>query len=1008
MIWNSLMLKSPKTNCYAFLIGVLGIALGIIGVQFAEQLNWIKFFDNVHWTFGTFFAAVLAWLGYYQAPTLEIANIRRWFALGFSGYALGQLIWDIQIFFNYQAFPAPSDLFYLCLGPCQLWALILEIRAHQKKSHHKFIFLDTLALSTAALTLVLVLYLPKRGNLDLLSLMVLIAYPVSLLIVISTELMTIPSLRLRISNNLLLFIFTSMITAWSWMRWNLLALTGETIDGDIWNASFSIAILLAGFSISFRQIEISKQARWDLWCEIFLRFLPLVNVLLACITMIVVSTEQFGLGLEQGLTLIGAIIVILLAIIRQAVLLQEHEQLLATQSLLRTVLDTVPIRVFWKDKQSRYLGCNTAFAKDAGLKNTQAVIGKTDYQMNWQQQAEQYQADDQQVMQSKQAKLNYEEPQYTADGQMIYLRTSKVPLLNSQNDVIGILGVYDDITLLKKYQDKLMLTAKVFDNTEESIMITNAEQQLIDVNQAFCKITGYSREEVLGKNPRILKSGYHDDKFYRQMWQSITKTGHWHGELWSRKKNGDIYPKWITISAITDDTGTVTNYVGIFSDISLLKQQEKQLEHIAHYDALTGVPNRVLLVDRMKQAIAQAKRSQKLLMVCFLDLDGFKPINDTYGHHIGDQVLIKFSERVLENIRETDTLARLGGDEFVLLLQDLDKIQDCIHKVEQLLNNIAEPININKLSLTITASIGITIYPLDDQEADALLRHADYAMYKVKKSGKNGYLFYDADADQIEQNRQLYLQEIAYGITENQFELFYQPKVDMNTHQVIGAEALIRWRHPNKGLLSPILFLSAMENTPLEVTLGDWVIEHALKQLSDWRALGLELIISVNITGQQLLEVDFIDKLEILFAKYPNVPAHLLEFEILESTALEIERSCQVIMTACSKLGVSFALDDFGTGYSSLAYLKQLPVSTLKVDQTFVRDMLDDLGDYAIVEAVIALAKVFDRKIVAEGVETEQHFAELQKMGCQIAQGFGIAKPMPAAQFYDWYQQRQS
>lgn len=993
----------PKKNWIIFIGGWLGIVIGMVGTHLADNPNWIKFFDNLHWTSGTLSAALLAWLGYQQAANAQIAKARLWFAIGFSAYAAGQLVWDIQTLLNYSEFPSPSDLFYLWLGPCQLVGLLIEICSNRQKSTYKIIFLDTLALSAAALTLVLVLYLPNRGDLDFLSLSVLIGYPVSLLIVSSTVLMMIPSLRLRISFNLLLFVLTSIVTAGSWMRWNLLALTNTTIDGEPLNALFSIAILLSGFSITFRQLEESQQARWDNLCEGFLRFLPLLNVLLSCVAVIAVSSHHLELHLESAITITGAMTVILLAIIRQGVLLKEHEQLLLTQALLRTVLDTVPIRVFWKDKNFQYLGCNTAFAQDTGLNRSEELIGKNDYQLSWREQAALFQADDHEVMTTGQAKLNYEEPLNNSDGRTIWLRTSKVPLLNRDGTVIGVLGVYDDITLLKDYHDKLMLMAKIFEHTQEAIIITNAKMEIIDVNDAFSQITGYTREDVLGKNPNLFKSEYHGNDFYHDMWQIINTTGHWSGEIWNRKKNGEIYPEWITISAINDDTGDISHYVGISSDITLLKQHEKQLEHIAHYDALTGIPNRVLLVDRMKQAIAQSHRDQNFLAVCYLDLDGFKPINDSNGHHIGDQVLIKISDRIIHTIRQGDTLARLGGDEFVILLQGLEKIDDCIHSVKRLLEHIAQPISIENQLFTVTASIGVTIYPNDDQESDALLRHADQAMYQAKQSGKNRYFLYDANADKLTHKQQQFLNEIEQGLISDQFELFYQPKVNMTDRKVVGVEALIRWHHPQRGLLSPALFLPMIENSELEVQLGDWVIDHALAQIYQWQQSGHDISVSVNVAGRQLLDANFINKLHVAFANYPSIPQYLLEFEILETTALEIERSCSVIMTACSQLGVSFALDDFGTGYSTLTYLKQLPVSTLKVDQSFVRDMLEDSGDRAIVEGVIALAKVFDRHIVAEGVETEQHFLALQEMGCQFAQGYGIARPMPAKAFYEWY-----
>lgn len=469
------------------------------------------------------------------------------------------------------------------------------------------------------------------------------------------------------------------------------------------------------------------------------------------------------------------------------------------------------------------------------------------------------------------------------------------------------------------------------------------------------------------------------------------------------KKDGEIYPTFTTVSVITNTDGQVSHYVGISSDITELKKHEKQLERIAHYDTLTGIPNRVLLADRMKQAIAQTKRDKKLLAICYLDLDGFKPVNDTFGHHIGDQVLIKFTDRITLLIREGDTIARLGGDEFVILLQGLEHAEECIHCLERLLVKIAEPIIIDNLTASVTASIGLTLYPIDDQDPDTLLRHADYAMYIAKQSGKNRYHRYDHLEDIAAMGQKKFLNEIAEGLRNREFELYYQPKVSVVDKKVVGVEALIRWNNPQKGLMLPASFLSAMENTELEIELGDWVINQALFQSQQWLQLGYFIPISINVTGQQLLQSTFVDKLLTVFAKYPDVPHTLLQLEILETAALELNHSIAVIQSVTSKLGLTFALDDFGTGYSTLTYLKELPVSTLKIDQSFVKDMVGDAEDRAIVEGVIALSKIFGMTTVAEGVETDGQFQALQMMECQIAQGFGIAKPMPEKEFISWY-----
>lgn len=996
----------PINNQYSkvFLVGSFGILIGILGCYVATESMWMKFFDNLHWTSGTFASAICAGLSYKEAISREQRLVKIWFLLGFGGYALGQLIWDIQVFANYNKFPSPSDLFYLWLGPCLVFGLITEIYIHKlSRITYKIILLDVLSLSIASLALVLILYLPQRGAVDSVSFLVLIAYPVSLLMVVNLSLIMIPTLRLTLSNHLLWFLVGLIVIALSWMRWNLLALIGFTMDGEMLNAAFSIGILIAGISSSTWNLKKSESAQWDSVCESFLRLMPLVNVLLASTAMIFVFDNHNKVGIQQNLTIGAALLVIVMAMIRQRLLLNEREQLLLTQSFLRTIIDASPQRIFWKDTDCRYLGCNAVFAKDAGVMNPEDLIGKNDYELSWSENAALYQADDKDVMVRKESKLNYEEPQMTDTGDIIWLRTSKIPLQNQEGNVIGILGMYDDITELKEYYDKLNLMKSMFEHTQENIMIANSKKELIDVNAAFTKITGYERDEVLGKNPRFLRSGYQSDEFYKNMWQSVNDTGYWSGEIWDRKKDGQLYPSFTTLSAINDNNGDPSHYVSIATDITALKKHEKQLERTAHYDALTGIPNRLLLADRMKQAIAQTKRDKKLLAVCYIDLDGFKPINDNFGHHIGDQVLIKVTERIIPIIREGDTLARLGGDEFVILLLGLEDLDQCIQCVERLLVAIAKSIEIDDLTATVTASIGLTIYPIDDHDPDTLLRHADHAMYIAKQSGKNRYHYYDGSIDEQNLTEQQFLNEVSEGLKNEQFELYYQPKVSMADKSVVGVEALIRWNHPQKGFLTPALFLPAIEKTKLEIELGDWVINQALFQSQQWLESGHFIPISINVTGQQLLESDFIDKLMTVFAKYPNVPNTLLELEILETAALEIDYSFSVIELIKSKLGLTFALDDFGTGYSTLTYLKQLPASVLKIDQSFVRDMLDDVGDKAIVEGVIALAKVFNMKTVAEGVETDDHFQSLKIMGCEVAQGYGIAKPMPEKDFMQWY-----
>ncbi len=546
------------------------------------------------------------------------------------------------------------------------------------------------------------------------------------------------------------------------------------------------------------------------------------------------------------------------------------------------------------------------------------------------------------------------------------------------------------------------LAASVFANTHDGIVITDADNVIIDVNNAFCRITGYQREEVIGKQPSLLKSGRHTVEFYVGLWRGILLNGHWSGEIWNRKKNGDIYVALTSISLVRDEKGDIHHYIGLFADITSLKNHEYDLERVAHYDALTGVPNRVLLADRMSQALAQTKRSRKLMAVCYLDLDGFKIINDQYGHDAGDQLLIEISRRIKDCLRTGDTVARIGGDEFVLILQELNKESECDAILERMLLSVAEPVLIRGNKLGVSASLGFTLFPDDASDAETLMRHADQAMYVAKQSGKNRYHRFDPQLDRITLAHGELIAQIEMGLAQHEFELYFQPKVNMLTGDIIGNEALIRWNHPRRGLLPPMEFLPAINDTDLIIQLGDWVLVHALECQEIWVQQGINITISVNVAPRHLLQDNFVPQLKKHLAKHPTLNPSYLELEILETAALEDIGKVSAVMRECQKLGVSFALDDFGTGYSSLTYLKSLPAQTLKIDQSFIRDMLNDDEDLAIVEAIINLTQIFHRHVIAEGVESIVHGQKLLSLGCEYAQGYGIAKPMPFKEVVGW------
>jgi diguanylate cyclase (GGDEF)-like protein/PAS domain S-box-containing protein len=562
---------------------------------------------------------------------------------------------------------------------------------------------------------------------------------------------------------------------------------------------------------------------------------------------------------------------------------------------------------------------------------------------------------------------------------------------------------FRDVSERKLAEEKLQVAASVFSHAREGILIADTSGTIIDVNDSFTRITGYPRDDVLGRNPRLLASGRHEKEFYTSLWRDLTEKGHWYGEIWNRRKNGEVFASMQTISEVRDALGHIKQYVALFSDITALKMHQKQLEHIAHYDALTTLPNRVLLADRLHQAMAQAPRRGNTLAVVYLDLDCFKSINDTHGHETGDQLLIAMAGRMKDVLRDGDTLARLGGDEFVAVLLDLDDVAVCLPMLSRLLAAAAHPVAVGDLVLQVSASLGVTFYPqAEGIDADQLLRQADQAMYQAKQAGKNRYHLFDAEQDRNVRGHHESVEHIRQALSERQFVLYYQPKVNMRTGTVIGVEALIRWQHPERGLLPPAVFLPLIEDHPLAIDIGEWVINSALAQMALWHAAGLRIPVSVNVGARQLQEPGFALRLSGFLAAQPTLQPVDLELEVLETSALEDLTRVARVIDECNAIGVGFSLDDFGTGYSSLTYLKRLSVGQIKIDKSFVRDMRDDPDDLAILEGILGLANAFHLKAIAEGVESVEHGTMLLQLGCERAQGYGIARPMPAAEVAGW------
>jgi len=574
------------------------------------------------------------------------------------------------------------------------------------------------------------------------------------------------------------------------------------------------------------------------------------------------------------------------------------------------------------------------------------------------------------------------------------------PYLNKRSKVVtGVVMTIMDITASKNAEQQISTAAKVFEAASEGIVITDADQRIITVNAAFTKISGYSEKEVIGKTPHVISSNRHDKAFYKDMWRSINTAGEWQGEIWNKRKNGDVYPEWLSISRLNNKKDEANGYIGIFSDITKLVEAQKTIQQQINFDSLTQLPNRQLFFDRLQQAMTQAKRQNKLIGVMFIDLDGFKVINDSLGHSQGDIVLQQIAERMLDVSRETDTFARFGGDEFTCLVANMDSETDIIPLVEKLLQAIEEPIIVNSIKLNITASIGIAIYPTNSDDAETLIQHADNAMYKAKAEGRNSYQFFTAKMHDQVLNHHRMGNDIKYAVKHNKFQIYYQPVIALATQQIIGAEALIRWDHPTKGFISPEIFIPIAEELNLITEIGEFVLAHACQFIAKLNKEQLQpLHIAINFSNQQFLHESCVEN-SLKIINTSQVGSENVIIEITESLMMSNKQHYIEQLNHLRKNGIKIAMDDFGTGYSSLSYLKKLPIDILKIDKTFIRDILTDESDASLVETILDIASNFKLNVVAEGVEQKEHAEFLTQRNCLFAQGFYFSKAVPEQEF---------
>jgi diguanylate cyclase (GGDEF)-like protein/PAS domain S-box-containing protein len=682
---------------------------------------------------------------------------------------------------------------------------------------------------------------------------------------------------------------------------------------------------------------------------------------------------------------------------RQSSQLQDAEQAERQRAwrLLEAIAESSTDAIYAKDVQGRYLFANREVGRLLGTSVAQ-LLGKTSAQLHSPEQAELLAAEDHAALLAERP-ISIETTLNTSDGERIYLST-KGALRDLDGSTLGVFGLSRDITALRGDEARWRQWAMAFENIHDGVMITDASCRIQTVNAAFTTITGYSAEEAVGASAKLLQSGRHPPEFYQQMWATLLDEGRWQGEIWNRRKNGEVFPEWLTLNVVRDSAGQVTHYVGVFTDVTRSKTVEAQLERLAHYDPLTDLPNRVLLQARLEQTLTRAQRRDTTTAVMVIDLDGFKTVNDSLGHPAGDELLVCVAARLQTRLRADDLLGRLGGDEFLVILEGCGAPADVAVLARDLLDTLAAPVPLTcGKDAYVTASIGISLHPVDGSRGVVeLLRDADAAMYRAKEQGRNCFCFYTTNMN-AEAVAKLEVQAaLSRALARGELLLHYQAKVDAASGCITGAEALLRWNRNGEGLVPPGQFIPVAEQSSLMLDIGAWVIDEACRQIRAWMDAGLPVVrVAVNVAARQFAAGD-LDRVVARALLRHRVDARWLELEITEGMLITDPDAAISMLKRIKALGIKLSLDDFGTGYSSLAYLQHFPLDTLKIDQSFTRRIGEQPDGAAVVDAVIALAHRLQLRVVAEGVETPLQRDYLRRKGCDEMQGYHFGRPAPA------------
>ncbi len=681
--------------------------------------------------------------------------------------------------------------------------------------------------------------------------------------------------------------------------------------------------------------------------------------------------------------------------------LAQERKMNESRERLMAIMDNSTSIVTLKDLAGRYEFVNRRFEKRFGL-NADDVVGRTDTQIFGKKTGDHTRTKELEVIRCQEA-IESEESLEHKDGNR-YLLSIRFPLFSADNVVQGICTQSTDITDRKHAEEQLRLAARVFDRAGEGIVVTDPEQHILTVNDAFSKVTGYHADEVIGETPSVLASGRHKDEFYQEMWDRLRENGWWQGEIWNKRKSGEVYPEWLTINTVHDSDGTVTNYVGIFSDITMVKESQKKVEFLATHDELTSLPNRALFLDRIRQAIMRSERTKGMFAVFFFDLDNFKVVNDSLGHAAGDEMLVEVAKVLRGCLRSADTVARFGGDEFALLIEDTN-IGEADSTARRITEALSHSISVAGRPVFVSASMGIAIFPDDGDDAETLLKNADNAMYKAKESGKRNHQFCTDDLKRAASERLTLGHGLRRAIENGELFLVYQPQVNLQTQELVGIEALVRWNHPDEGLVMPDKFIPMAEQSGLIHHLGEWVADAACRQLASWITQGFKVPqLSINVSAEQFRNANLASSMTRLLSHY-HLEANLLTLEVTETVLMLEGDHTQNILRDLKALGVKLSIDDFGTGYSSLGALRKYPIDELKIDRTFIDEVGSNPDDKAITQTILSMASHLGLSVIAEGIETDRQLDSLRKMGCEAGQGNIFAMPLSVEDVTSWLKQ---